>query len=69
MGKEMGTLTLEQQFQKVKFDSMVGKMSLEQAQELLIKMNTLMLYREALVKDLLKQDLAGNLEAWNPLAQ
>ena len=56
MGKEIGALTLEQQFQKVKFESMVENLSLAEARELLIKINTMMLYKEALVKDLLKEE-------------
>lgn len=53
-------LTLEQEFSLKSFADLVEKMSREQAQELLIEQHHLMMVRETLYRDLLKQE--WNLE-------
>ncbi|GAB4215647.1 MAG: hypothetical protein OHK0012_16270 [Synechococcales cyanobacterium] len=52
-------LTLEQQFRQRAFESMVERMSPEQAQEFLVKLHKHMLLQELTYKNLLRAQLAG----------
>jgi hypothetical protein len=56
MSNEPAQLTLEQQFNLRSFESQVEKMSLEQAQQFLIKLYEQMLMREATYKQLIRHE-------------
>ncbi len=49
-------LTLEQEFSLMRFSEQVQKISREQAQELLVEQQKLMMLRNTLFQELLKQD-------------
>ncbi len=53
------SLSLEQQFRQRAFESMVARMSLEQAQEILVKLHKHMILQETTYKNLLRNQLAG----------
>lgn len=52
-------LSLEQQFRQRSFESMVERMSLEQAQEFLVKLHKQMLLQEVTYRNLLRNSLFG----------
>jgi len=49
-------LTLEQEFRLRNFSDLVQQMSREQAQDLLIEQNRLMMFREMLYRDILRHE-------------
>jgi len=53
------SLSLEQQFRQRAFESMVARMNLEQAQEILEKLHKHMILQETTYKNLLRNQLAG----------
>lgn len=59
-------LTLEQEFRLRSFADLVKQMSREQAQEFLIEQNQLMMMREAMYRELLKQEWKLNLDDARP---
>lgn len=52
-------MSLEQQFRQRAFESMVDRMSLEQAQEFLVKLHQHMLLQESTYKNILRSQLFG----------
>ncbi|MDX2271674.1 MAG: NblA/ycf18 family protein [Cyanobacteriota bacterium] len=52
-------LSLEQQFRQRAFETMVERMSPEQAQEFLVKLHKQMLLQEATYRNLLRSSLIG----------
>ncbi|MEN9223846.1 MAG: NblA/ycf18 family protein [Thermostichus sp. HHBFW_bins_43] len=54
---EMQDLSLEQQFRQRAFETLVSRMSHEQAQDILVKLHKQMLLQEATYRNLLRHSL------------
>jgi Phycobilisome degradation protein nblA len=63
INKQMTELTLEQQFKVRSFNQDVDRMNLEQSRQFLKELHKQMIVKDAIVKELLKQSLIGDISA------